>query len=320
MLTRTAAIVAMLLAPLLANRVMAAPVSDTCNLGKDPSYLAAARSLMAGMDTAVFSKEGKISNEGFVYLTRSELAWGGGIGQSLCYAGIMRKYIGDANRCPTYNANEVPGSWSFCSYKNMVVKARFKPQLIDFKSCPSSTQEPGCSFEATSSWSRTWYVKGDLKVSGTIMKSVNVESSVEAGVTTEVKVEEKNSHTMKPGTTASLFGLAIVLETTVGEVSVASVVDPATGKCQPGVNSGNNIVNNYFLNNKSATLWTSLVCNAATDGVISKRQDQAQQPPVDNNGTPAPALTSPPTNDCFYFDPVSDTFIGEPCSSDITTA
>lgn len=306
MLTRVVVVVAMMLAPLLANTVKAAPVSDTCNPNKDPNYIAAARSLMVGMDPALFTKEGKISTGGFVYLTRSELAWGGGIGQSICYAGIMRKYIGDANRCPTYSAPEVPGSWSFCSYKNMVVKARFKPMLIDFKSCPSSTQEPGCRYEATSSWSRTWYVKGDLKVSGTIMKKVNVESSVESGVTTEVKVEETTAHTMKPGTTASLFGLAIVLETTVGEVSVASVVDPATGKCEPGVNSGSNITNNYFLNNKSTTVWSSLICNGETDAVLSKRQDQVQQ---GDNGTP--------TDDCFYYDVLTDMFMFEPCPKDI---
>ncbi|KAF9141453.1 hypothetical protein BG015_001277 [Linnemannia schmuckeri] len=320
MLTRAAAVVAMMLVPLLANSVMAAPVSDTCNINKDPIYKAALQSLMVGMDQALFTKEGKVSNEGFVYLTRNELAWGGGIGESLCYAGIMRKYIGDANRCPTYSAPEVPGSWPFCSYKNMVVKARFKPELLAFRSCPSSMQEPGCKYEATSSWSKTWYVKGNVKVSGTIMKAVNVESSVEGGVTTEVKVEEKNAHMMKPGTSASLFGVTIVLETSVGEISVASVVDPATGKCQPGQNSGGNVINKYVLNNKSITVWTSLVCKAATDEVIDKRQDQAQQPPADNNDTPSPAPTSPLTNNCFYYDPQTETFMDEPCLSDDTAA
>ncbi|KAF9581409.1 hypothetical protein BGW38_001588 [Lunasporangiospora selenospora] len=326
MFLRSTLIAALMLASLPHGTGSVMAVSDSCDLNKDSNYIAATRSLMAGMDKTLFSKDGKISKDGYVYLTRGELAWGGGISPSLCYSGIMAKYANDPNRCPTYTAPEVPGSWAFCSYKNMVVKARFMPTLLEMKSCPSASTTD-CKFEKKEIETKTVRVNGDLKLSGTILKYVGVDASLGANMENVLVIETNEGYSLKPNSTASLFGVAIVIETIVEEIKVASVTNQGSRVCQPGSSTGKNITNNYLLKNKNTAIWTSLVCSAGD--AIGERQKQqaptAPAPPAKTSPRPSaktppspPAKTPPVVDWCFYYDKQSDSFLPDPCPSDVT--
>ncbi|KAF9582864.1 hypothetical protein BGW38_010652 [Lunasporangiospora selenospora] len=301
MFTRAALVVAMTLASLALGPGSVTAISEACDILKHNSYIEAQRSLMAGMDKQMFTKDGRSSESGHIYLTKAELAWGGGIGPSLCYAGSMGIYRDDPERCPTYDAPLVYGSQAWCSYKNMVVKARFKPYLLDKKSCPSAVSGT-CDYSKTEIKSQKVSVGGKLEFTVPIFKALSIGGSLGASIDTEMTLETKESFSLKPGSTASLFGVTVIIETNVEEIKTASVVDTATRVCQPGAKTGNNIGNNYFLTDKTTSVWATLNCTAE-DRPVEKRQDQAP-----------PAADSFDDNACYYYDIATDAFFAEPCS------
>ncbi|KAG0214136.1 hypothetical protein BGX28_002652 [Mortierella sp. GBA30] len=200
------------------------------------------------------------------------------------------QFIPENMFCPVPSAPASESGYeppAYCTYKDMVVKAVGRVTKVDFKTCSFDS----CKTSVSTTKSKKIEVHGDLKASGTIFKAVNLEASIGSKLETTTTYQTTDEIQMKKGDVAILVGFSIVLETSVGSLSV-SAYDPNVSEtddlkdCKEDRYTVAPLKNDYLMADTKRTLWlsceslegsTTTPKPAALKGTPSKRQDRGEE-------------------------------------------